>query len=151
VEPALLREVGVPVSSLLDMFAPLTEVALEPTGRPIGLWIRPSDAAEESRDPERFAQLPPDHVGVSIGGPAGWDWGSELPLSGETLAQLLLDAGLVGSPVVLSVPEGSAKFAKGLATRLSAYLDQPIEIVEVSRPSEPDEESVASADPQGAA
>ena len=154
VEPALLREVGVPVSSLLDVFAPLTEVALDPTGRPIGLWIRPLDSAEESRDPERFAQLPPDHVGVSIGGPAGWDWGSELPLSGETLAELLLDSGLVGSPVVLSVPEGSAKFAKGLATRLGAYLDQPVEIVGVSRPSEPHEDSAdsaASADPQGTA
>ena len=154
VEPALLRDIGGPVASLLDMFTPLTEVAVESTGRPIGLWIRPPDTAQESRDPERFAELPPDHVGVSIGGPTDWDWGSELPLSGETLAELLLDASLVGSPVILSVPAGSAKFAKGLAARLGRYLDQSVEIVEAPRPSEPDEDpedSAASADPQGAA
>ena len=134
VEPALLREVGGPAPSLLDVFAPLTDVATDPTGRPIGLWIRPADAAQVSRDPERFAQLPPDHVGVSIGGPDGWDWGAELPLGAETLTELLLEANLVGSPVVLSVPHGSAKFAKSLALHLGDLLDQPVEVDELPAP-----------------
>jgi hypothetical protein len=116
VEPALLREAGGPVPSLIELFKPLTEVAVDVTGRPVGLWIRPADVAEELRDPERFAALLEGHVGVCIGGSADWDWGSELPLGAETLAELMLDARLVGAPVVLSVPEGSAKFAKGLAS-----------------------------------
>jgi hypothetical protein len=130
VEPALLREVGGPVPSLVELFTPLTEVVADPTGRPIGLWIRPADAADAARDPERFASLPEGRVGVGIGGPADWDWGSELPLGPETLAELLLDAGLVGAPVVLSVPEGGTKFAQGLAARLGELLDQPVEVVE---------------------
>jgi hypothetical protein len=128
VEPAVLREAGEPLPSLAELFAPLTEVAVDPTGRPLGLWIRPPDVARELRDPERFAALPDGHVGVSIAGPDGWDWGSELPLGAETLTEILLGAGLVGSPVVLSVPEGSAKFARGLARRLVELLDQPVEV-----------------------
>ena len=130
VEPALLREAGEPIPALLTEFAPLTEVAVDPAGRPHGLWIRPPDAARKYRDPERFAQLPSGHVGVSIDGGIGWDWRAELPLDAESLTKLLLDAGLVGSPVRLSVPNGTAEFASGLATRLGVLLDQPVEVVE---------------------
>jgi len=135
VEPAVLREAGEPVPSLPELFAPLTEVAVDSADRPIGLWIRPPSAADEYRDSERFALLPPDHVGVSIGGPPDWDWGAQLPLGAETLAELMIAAGLVGSPVVLSVPEGSARFSRGISARLAArlctLLDQPVDIVEM--------------------
>lgn len=130
VEPARLRDSRGPVPALLDMLRPLAEVAYDLLGRPIGLWIRPEASARRWRRPERFALVPRGRVGVSLGGPPGWDWCTQWPLCPETVAELLLGAGAADRPVLLSAPWGGEAAAAAFGRRLSALLDQPVDVVE---------------------
>jgi len=132
VEAARLRAAAEPAPSMLDVFGPLTEVAYDLAGYPVGLWIRPADDATARiwRRPERFAGVPRGWIGVSAGGPPGWDWCERWPLDAETLARLLLGAGVTGRPVLISAPWERKAAVSQLAARLGPVLRQQVEVVE---------------------
>ena len=130
VEAAELRGVYQSPCSLLEVLRPLTEVAYDVVGRPIGLWIRPEDAVRRWRVLDRFRCVPHGWIGVSVGGPPGWDWREHWPLDAVTIAELLLGAGALGRPVLLSAPWGGRDFVGRLAKRLGALLGQDVEVVE---------------------
>ncbi|MDH6116824.1 hypothetical protein ABH930_000243 [Kitasatospora sp. GAS204A] len=129
VSPAVLREPDEPLPAYLDRLAPLTEVAVDPLGQAIGLWLRTPQTTGLWRHEGRFAAVPPGHLRISLGLVPGLDWTEQLGVRPEGLALLVLAVGAAGRPVDLVVPAGSAAAIRDFARRLERYLGVPVRLV----------------------
>ena len=132
IEAARLRGGEERTPSTLETFAPMTDVAFDLLGRPLGLWIRSAEDAAAGlwRGPERFRSLPQGWFGVSAGGPPGWDWYDRWPLEAEVLAELLIGAGAAGRRVLLAAPWDRSPAVTRLADRLRSLWGRDVEVVE---------------------
>jgi len=129
VAPARLRPAGEPSLDYTGGIGRLGEIAVDAFGHPIGLWFRSPPDADRWRSHPRFTALPPDHVGVDLGaGTAGTV--EELNLHPESVAALLLELGMAGRPVQLTVPRDTGDFTRPFATRLRHLLEQPVHLAE---------------------
>ncbi|MEV4615651.1 hypothetical protein AB0K43_24120 [Kitasatospora sp. NPDC049258] len=126
VERARLRTVQ-PVPDRAAVLAPYTEVALDPFGRTLGLWLRSPRTAAFWRHDGRFAGLLPGQLGIALGSSPHEDWIHDLELRPEDLALLLLDLGAADRPIRLVTPAVDAARDLAFAARLEELLGRPVQ------------------------
>ncbi|MER8184888.1 hypothetical protein [Kitasatospora sp. NPDC094015] len=127
VERARLRT-SEPLPDRRAALARCTEIALDPFGRPLGLWLRSPRTADSWRHDGRFTGLPPGHLAVALGSSPNQDWIHDLELRPEDLALLLLDLDAADRPVRLITPGMAADRDEAFATRLAELLGRPVQL-----------------------
>ncbi|MER8184889.1 hypothetical protein [Kitasatospora sp. NPDC094015] len=132
VAPAALRApvADGPPPDPVAAHAALSEAAVDPLGRVLGLWIRPERAAGTWREDRRFTGIAPGHLRLSLGGAPSLDGIRELGVRAETVARLVCAVGAAGRPLELAVPRGGADRLRGFAGRLAVLLGQPVSFAE---------------------